>query len=271
MLVAAEAVRRRKDFYNWEHWIRQIRYAIAAWEMTHNPRWAEEIIFYDDLARAALSDDPTTIGDVNSNNVPFSLAHYHAMAQARPHVALPWNLRAVGWIAYGYAMRLKVDPGCSHAWGRMLLDTCRLAAVPRTGQLCADAGNGAYNPPCQYTFQWGLAAHGLLACCYQMQQEVPHWLICGMLSIYKLPRLDYYGFQSPVAFAYTLNGELVPLEGPQQHGDPGFAYWSSNCIALNKFFPGESWIRRAKWIGPQTANSMDERRASMLLRGALRK
>jgi len=268
VLVAAGAVRRREQFYDWEHWLRQIRYCIAAWEMTHDPYWRDEIIFYDDLARATFTDHPAAYNpDLWGNSRPFTLTQFFKMAMARPHVALPWNLRAVGEIAYGHAMRLKVDPGYDTTWAETLLATCRMAAVPQTGQLCADDGNGAYSRPVQYNFQWGLGLHGILALIHQTQRGVPAWIFNGMRAIRNLPRLEYYGYQSPVAFVYSEGGRLLPYEGPQQHGDPGFAYWSSNCVALHKITGDRRWRSRAAEIGPTTANSEDERKSSMLLRG----
>lgn len=270
VLVAADAVHRRPVFYDWEHWVRQIRYAIAAYDMTHDAKWKRRIIAYDNMARGTLSDDPTTIHLNDPSWIPFSLAQYGAMAQAGPHKGLPWNARAVGWIAYGHAMRLKVDPSAGGRWAQLLLDTCRLAAVQHTGQLVADSDYGKYTRPVQATFQWGILVHAVLALCYQCDQDVPQWIFNGMDAIQALPRLDYYGTMSPVKYAYTENGKLVAYDGPGQSGDPGFAYWSSNCVALAKLTGDRDyWLRRAAKIGPTTNNSEDERKISMLYRGAI--
>lgn len=272
VIRAADAVLHRKKRYNLEHWLRQIRFAIAAYEMTGDVKYLQQIIFYDDLARAELTDDRSTIHLGDPSWVPSTLAQFNALSKERPGQGLdyPFNGRAVGEVAYGHAMRLKVDPGCDRAWAHMLLRTCERAAIPHTGQVCADT-NG-HDRPTVYLFHQGLLVHGVLALYYQLGLRPPTWIYDWMFSVEHLPRMDQYGFLSPLKFCYTNEqGVLTPEESEVQRGDPGFAYHSWNCVALAKILPDARahWLRRAARIGPKTANSQDEKKLSMLLRGAL--
>jgi hypothetical protein len=92
-----------------------------------------------------------------------------------------------------------------------------------------------------------------------------------MDAVLRIPLVDYYGYRSPQKFCYSVNGVLVPEVSAIQGGDPGFAYWSSNCVALARLLPGQRdhFLREAARIGPTTANTEDERKLSMLYRGAI--
>jgi len=269
--VAEQAVWNRPQWYNLEHWLRQIRYAVAAWDMTHEAKFARRLIAYDLFATGQVSDDPATIHLDDPSWDPFTLAQFHAKAARAPHVGLgyPFNARAVGEVAYGRAMRHAVDRSCERWWGLLLLRTCELAAIPGTGQVSADGANGAHQIPVVYLFHQGLLVHGVLALCYRLGAPVPRWVLEWMDAVEALPRVSYYGVPSPLKFCYSVDGVLVPEVSEIQGGDPGFAYWSSNCVALAKLLPAERdhWLRRAAKIGPVLDTDQNSRKLSMLYRG----
>ena len=274
VVVAEDATYRRPRRYDFAHWCRQTRYAIAAWEMTHSEKFARRIVYYDTLATGALTSDPETIHLDDPGWIPPTLAQYHAMAQANPGLGLPWQCRSIGHVAYGRAMRHKVDRRLTTAWADMLLETCALAARSGTGQ----QGNwqqGAFKfeeSGIAYTFHEMILAHGVLALCHRLHRSVPYWIFDLMNAVESLPRVDYYGLPSPVSFWSTESGLACASTGwtPEpQHGDPAFAWWSTNCIALYKITGDIAWKNRAGLIGPTTNTDEQSRKFTMLMRGAI--
>lgn len=259
VIVAERGCYKRPVRYNLAHWIRQIRYAIAAWEMTHDTKFARRIVEYDLAATAQMTDDPGTIHLGDPGWIPQTLAQYHAMAQAEPGTGIPAELRQLAWVGYGNLMRLKVDRKASRAWITMLLETCDLAAHAGTGQI----GRGLTS-----TFHEALLLHTVLCACHRISRPPPPWAIDLMRTIEFLPRMDYYGLLSPVRFWSTVGGLALPAARPNQQGDPGFAYWSSNCVALHKLEPSHGWLERGYGIGPTQAVDQNSRMLTMLLRGA---
>lgn len=264
--VLERAVVRRKQRYDGEHHIRNIRYSIAAWEMTHEPLYARRLAWWDSIATGVMTDDPSTIHLNDPGWVPDTLAQFNAMAAQNPGRALPWNGRWIGWVAYGRAMRHKVDQRVSSKWGFTFLDTCSFAAILRTGQLIADTKYGTFPIPVQYTFHWGILAHGAMAMCHQFKKPAPAWVLAGMKSILHLPVWDYGGSPSMPSYCYTKKGELVPIEHPLQGPDPAHGWWSSNCVALAKLGHPE-WLDVATKFGPTDAGSEQAKKESMLWRG----
>jgi hypothetical protein len=247
-----------------EHHIRKLRYPIHAWEMTHDQKFARKIVYLDQQVTGAFSETGMIHLD-DPGWIPDTLAQFHAMAQQRPHEGLPWNARKVGWYGYGRLMRHKVDRHCTRAWIDMLLETCKLAAIPGTGQQVAvdDRGDTGITS----TFHEAILIHTVLIACYRFRKTIPRWVLQWMAAVKAAPRLDYYGLYSPVRFWKTVDGRLVPSQTAEQQGDPGFAYWSTNCVALHKLDPAGGWNNQATLIGPQQATSEDSRQLTLLLRG----
>lgn len=269
VLVAEGACHRRERWYDWEHWVRQIRYSIAAWEMTHDTKFARRIANYDNFATGVFSDTGVVHLD-DPGWVPFTLAQYNAMAKKYPGQGLPWNCRAVGWIAYGRAMRHKCDRLVTPNWAQMLLHTCELAAHPETGQL------GHFNNPgdplhsLTYTFHEAILIHAVLCLCKRTQRTTPRWVYAWMESVGDLPPMDYGGWPSPPSYWTTVDGRLVAYQGPQQHGDPAHGWWGSNCIALHSLTGDVRWLEKASLYGPYLSNRNEqERKQTMLARGLL--
>lgn len=268
VLKAEAGCAKRRYFYDWEHWIRQIRYSIAAWEMTHDPKFARRIVSYDTLATGAYTDDPGTIHLDDPGWVPSTLAQYHAMAQQKPHTGLPWNCRAVGWIAYGRLMRHKCDRSVTRNWINMLLETCELAAMPGTGQ------QGWFNSPGDplhgftYTFHEAILVHAVLCACRRLKLAVPSWVLAWMHAVESAPTIEYpvgSGCASPLSYWKTSGGILTPYVGPLQHGDPAHGWWGTNCAVLEKLVSG--WAAKAGRYGPTEATDEQSRKETMLMRG----
>jgi len=265
--VAVGAVRRRVDFYDGEHWIRQIRYAHAAWDMTHDPKYAREIVDYGTKAVTAFPiDGPVTDDDAD---VKANLAQYMHYAQKAPHTGLAhqFNGRLVGWYGYSRLMQMKVAR-TSSAWSKKLYDLCELAAIPGTGQIVTDTRNGIDQKGVQYGFQAAILIHTILCTCRRMGLPVPRWVANWMHAMYAMPVVDYYGGNSMPAFTYTdTDGTLKAATGPGQQADPGCCYWGHNCAILFLLTGSASWLEMANKFGPQTWGDEQSRRDSMLLRG----
>lgn len=268
VVIANKATHARAKWYDYEHWIRQIRYAIAEAEMrVDNIHAVRRVLEYANHARADWSET----GRVSLGtpwDIPENWNQYHRMALEKPGQGLFINGRAAGWILCGEAMALKLQPGRSRAFARMALDTLRLAAMPGTGQIIADDGGGAHVAPVQYTFHAAILGQGTLGLCHRLKLEIPLWLREWFASIKALPVMDYYGYPSPPAFTYTIDGKLVVEKGPIQHADPGCAFWSSNAIAAMKIDGDQGWKEEAKRFGATNTSDQLNRRLSMLLRGA---
>jgi len=258
VLVAEQGCWARPVKYDYSHWIRQIRYSIAAWDMTHDPKFARRLVAYDNMACGQFTDDPATIHLDDPGWIPFTLAQYHAMAQQRPGTGLPADyLRAMAWIGYGKAMRLKIDRKALHSWAEMYLETCALAAHVGTGQMAAGYTS---------TFHEALLVHAVLCLCHRLKMPTPQHVYDMMGTIRALPQMDYYGALSPVRFWKTAEGAAVvgAPPGQQQQGDPAFGYWSTNCVAMRD----PLWLDAATWIGPTANTDENSRKLTLLWRGA---
>ena len=265
--VAVTAVRKRAQWHDGEHWIRQIRYPIAAWEMTHESRFADQIVDYGDYACAAfpvdgpITDDPA---DVKQN-----LAQYLHYAEKNPHTGLGYqfNGRKVGWIAYGRLMQMKVAR-TSPLWITEFLRLLELAAIPGTGQIITDSKLGVDQTNVQYGFHAGILLHAAL-CAYKMLGRRPKpWVYNWMNAMEDMPPMDNYGVPSPPSFTYTSpRGRLMPATGPEQKGDPGCAYWSHNCALLYTITNDSFYLERSSIFGSEKWADEQSRRDSMLIRG----
>ena len=264
VVVAEAACYKRGQWYDGEHWIRQIRYSLAAWEMTHERLFARRVMVYDSHATGVINLDPATVHLDDPGWVPNTLAQYAAMAHQHPHTGLPWNAREMGWTGYGRAARHKVEQALSPLWGLTLVDTCDLAAIPGTGQLVVDTAWGAHPVPVQYTFHWAILAHAVLCLCFRLQLPVPIWIIDGMNALDAVA--STYGGKIP-SYCYTVNGVLVAEVSSLQHPDPAQGYWSHLCTCLEKLRPHEGWIQRATKYGAWQALDPQSQRDSMLYRG----
>jgi hypothetical protein len=266
VMVAEDAVFKRHAYYNWEHWIRQIRYSVAAWEMTHATRFAARIASYADLARAAWTG-PVVLGD--PSNVPQNIDQALAMAGAAPHSGLPeWMGRACGWVAYGEAMNLKTHRDAPARFARKILAACALAAKHGTGQVVVTQKDGIDQTDVVNVYMQQILVHGVLALCYQLHQDVPGWVFDWMLSVYEQDPVDYYGYPSPPAFVRSRGLRLIPATGPFQGGDSACGWWSSCCVPMHKLTGDRMWLDIAPKFGPLTKNTEDERKMSMIYRGA---
>jgi hypothetical protein len=254
--------------YDWEHWIRQIRYSITAWEMTRDPLYARHVVQYWELAHEAWSER----GEVHLGDpgwIPMNIHQYHEMALANPHQGTPMNGRAAGWVAYNCAAAMSVttiDP----AWAEMFLETCELAAIPGTGQVIVDDDYGAHPIPVQYSFHWAILAHGALALCHQMGRPVPDWIVTGMVAMANAPHMTYEGFPSPPSFMYTINGSFVPESSELQAGDPAHGWWSNNCAVLYRMTGSVQWLNMASMYGPTENYDEQSKKQTILIRGILR-
>lgn len=264
VIIAEEAVHKRPVKYDWEHWIRQIRYAIAAWEMTRQPKYARRINEYWRMAKSSWSETGPVSWDPSW--VPQNIHQYHEMAKANPHTGVWMNLRAAGWIAYSCAMSMKVCP-TGPAWANMFLDTCELAAMPGTGQVVS--ADRYFHPelPIQYTFHWGILVHGTLALCHRLNRPIPQWIFDGMEAMYKLTPVDYGGHPSIPSYLYTSGGEFHVANIPEQHGDPAHGWWSTNCATLYWLTGDPIWLTKATKFGPTVSVDEQSRKETMLMRG----
>lgn len=265
---------------NKEHHRRNYLYDEVGWEQTRGRVFASRIIGWDAIITGELSDDPATIHLDDPGWKPNTLAQHNAEVKARPHLGSRLNGREFGWAAHGRGLRRKVDRFCSTTWDAMLLQTCELAAMPFTGQICTGPNTGGQPTVPEnvcYTMHQGILVHGVLAICYRLGLIVPQWVLNWMDAIERVNSMSYGGYSSPPKFTYTQGRKLLTAIGSDQGGDPAHGWWSSNCVALAKMQPEkrEHWLARATRFGPTTAldasGKPDEqaRVESMLYRGAV--
>jgi hypothetical protein len=260
----------RHDWYNWEHWIRQIRYTIARSEMTRDLQAWRRIIQYANHAKDYWDMNQVYDGP---GWVPDNVNQYLYLALKLPHTGSPVNCRALGWVIYGEAMAHKIHPSRDRTFLLKCLQFLDTAAMHGSGQIGAGPNTGGDpldQTDVQYAFHTGILIHGVLCACKQLGRDIPQWVLDSMNGLDALPLMPYYGAPSMAAFSYTVNGELVAATGPGQHGDPAFAHWSSNCVLLDSMQPGALWLDRARRWGPTTYAPGDQvsRYYSMLYRGA---
>jgi len=270
VIVAERAVRLRSIRYDWEHWVRQFRYALAAWEMTRERLYARRLVEYGELA-VSLQGCPA-YGEVSYGHgyTPLNLSQLLDEAHNDPQRGLDKvNLRELAWIGYSRLCQMKAAPATPRDWAERFLELCAVAATPGTGQLTRDVRVGIdQSGDVQYSFHWGLIAHTALCAAHRLGRRPPRWVVVGMHAMERLPVVDYYGSPSMPAFCYSVNGLLIPATGPGQDSDPAHGWWSSNCAALAMMTGDKSWLARAARYGPQDKDSEQSRKESMLLRGA---
>lgn len=262
VMVAEAACFHRPQWYDFGHWCRQIRYSIAAWEMTHEPRYFRHITAYGVYARSFWSEHgPVSYGQ---GWTPQNLAQYHDMATK----GIPQNGsfgREVGWVAWGEAMALKVNPRRDTTWLRMFKETCDLAANPKTGQIVHDTHAGVDGDDLEYTFHASIRNIAYLAACYRLKLRPRKWLFNWYEAVHGQTPIDYGGNPAPPAFMHTVGGALVPATGPAAEGDPAHGWWSSFCVAMQKV--AGKGIEGATKFGPTDAGSEQAKKESMLWRG----
>lgn len=254
-VVATKAMARTEPKPNAEHRVREWRHSMEWWEMTRDPEARRR---FNEVAQR----------DMQSG---YQLRPYRARAGVAPGSGLPWNGRIFGWKSYMQAERHRMGVDTS-AWMRGFVATCDAAATS-TGQLIADPNLGGWGLDqlyVVYAFHQGILTHGYLTCCAQLQAAPGPWVEAWLGRVAELPRVDYYGYDSIPAFLSTEDGELRPCTGTGQHGDPGFGYFSPCCVLMAGLQPERRgyWLDLAAKLGPTTADTEDERKYSMLLRGA---
>lgn len=254
-IVAAKAMENTNPKPDEEHAIRWFRHSMEWWELSRDPAAARAFV--------RIASNMIATG--------YQLAPYVEHVMASPHTGVSMNGRIFGWKSYARAEQMRIAP-TSRAWARMFVDVCEQAAMPKTGQVLADVntGGGALDQEnVVYCYHQGILLFGMLACCAQLGKPVPTFVFDWMGQIENLPLSDYYGTPSMPAFLYTKGERLKPCTGPGQHPDPFFGLWSTLCVVLAKM-TGERdrWLRKATKIGPTTNNTEDERKLTMLFRGA---
>jgi len=279
VFVAEKAQRASLFQPDLEHSIRRTRWPMTAWELTHDTFFARRIHSLDEeIVAGAFSIS----GPVHTNDpgwTPQNLNSLHAQAMEHPNLGLSWNCRAYGEAAILRAMRQKCDRSLptspSAAWGFACLETSQMCAVPGTGQQGnwqAETGLPYnFNEIGQtYTFHEGLKILGTLALCKMTNAPVPIWVRRLMDALESMPAMDYYGVRSIPSYWRTVNGVAVPENRVDQHGDPAFGWWSTNCTILAQLLPGERnyWLDRALRYGPTVATDQQSRVFTMFWRGA---
>jgi len=263
--VAEAAVFRRRSWYDWSHWVRQIRYSMAGYDMTHDALYARRLIVYADRARASWSEHgPISYG---AGWTPQNLAQYHDMATKGIQQNGSFG-REVGWVAWGEAMALKVNPRRDTTWLRMFKETCDLAANPKTGQIVHDTHAGVDGDDLEYTFHASIRNIAYLAACYRLKLRPRKWLFNWYEAVHgqtPIPYPEGSDCPSPPAFMHTVGGVLVPATGPAAEGDPAHGWWSSFCVAMQKV--AGKGIEGATKFGPTDAGSEQAKKESMLYRG----
>lgn len=270
------ATHARTDWYNWEHWIRQIRYAIALSDMSRSLPAQRRVLEYANHARAEFDGDGYFYD--GPGWTPSTFSQWLHQAQLHPHTALPGNgipggsanLRVIGWLLYGEAAALKVHPARSPAFAKKGLDMLALAAVPQTGQLLRDANTGGGQldqTDVQHTDHWAMCAMGAMACCKRLALPVPTWVTNGMLSLIDQPKPIYGGYPSMWCFQRTVNGVLVPATGPGQQPAPAHGWWSNLCAVQFWMTGNPIWRERAPLFGPTKNLDEQSRKQTMLARG----
>jgi hypothetical protein len=250
-----------------EHIIRQLMYPMAGFEMTH------EVYFARRVQRVAQRSDQwySLVGPVQTNwDVglwPYNLANLHHYVEEHPRQGIPHNIRQLGWAMYTKAMEHKcarilgapVDP----TWMQVAVDICERAAIPGTGQVCADLEHGGV----EYQFHWGILAMGAMACCYRLHKPIPVWVLEKLDALEALA--PSYGGVIP-SYVLSVDGALAVADIAGQKSDPAQAYWSSVCVAARKMTGDASLLERATRFGVSAWDGHDEqtRRDTMLLRGA---
>lgn len=271
VILLEEAMHKRPELYDgpcWEHWIRKIRRAIARTEMIRDTIGPRRVLAYANIA--LLQWDRPYSADPGWR--PMSINQYYEEARLNPHIGLNMNLRATGEVAFGEAMACKIDRNRDRRWLRTFRDTCRLAAIPKTGQIGNGPNTGGLPTiplNVQYSFHWGILAHADLCVARVLGEDPAEWVIDGMNSLENQAEYSYYGAQTMNAFLYSDNGVLVPATGPGQHGDPAFAWWSMNCACLAQMDPGVEtfWKQRALKWGPIANTDEQSRKFTQHLRG----
>lgn len=239
-----------------EHGIREMIYPFDMWEKTHAPVHARQI----------NSIVTRRIAGWLWNGVP-QLDHWASVVAAAPHVGINVNGREFGWLLFGKAMVHKVTR-TSRVWSLQALDVCERAAMPGTGQVIVDTHTGIDQTGIFYCFHHTKLAMGALALAYRVGRPAPKWVLDYALSLNEQPGIMMAGWPSPPSFLYSKGIRMKACTGAEQHPDPAWGDWSSLCVALAKVTGDHEWINRAYRFGcGVSANSGDERRSSLLLRG----
>jgi hypothetical protein len=271
------AVHARTAWFNYEHWLRQIRAAIVKAEMIRDLSGLRRVLEYAN--HALLQFNANDLG--GPGYVPKNVNRWLQDAALAPHQGLlgdnaggSFNLRELGEVLYGEAAALKVNPQRDQTFARKCLALLSLAAMPGTGQIARNStpsGNaGIDQSDTQQVFQWGLCVHGALAAAYVLGLQPDQWILDGLSALDALAGsagFTYNGMPGPPQFVRTVNGVYVPATGPGQSGDPAYGYWSSNCVALSKW--DASQVARATRWGPTVVADEQSRKLSLLYRGAI--
>jgi hypothetical protein len=267
-----------------EHALRDFIYAMAGFDRTHEVSFAREV---QKIAnRGTVAPWFSLTGEVLLDSPgwrPQNLECLLARAQGPDcGQGLRYsNLRALGTTAYLKAGEHKcariLGAAVSKDWMLKYLQILDLAAVPNTGQIGSAPGDAAHpldQPNCEYSFHWGFAAMGALACAKRCSLPVPSWIITHLNALDGLPSMTYqpYGVTSLPSFTYSDSFGLRVATGTGQNGDPAFGWWSSVCVAVAHMIPAQRsyWLERSKHWGPWQwdGTSEQDRKFTMLYRGA---
>lgn len=272
ILVATKALQNTIPGPDQAHGSRRLLYPLAGFSMTHDVYYARRV-----QQAAAYQEQwfpmtgPVILDD--QGWFPTNLDNLLAYAAAYPHQGLKHiSLRPLGWTLYAKAAEhlcaRTLGSAVSTAYMEKALHILDLAAMLPTGQMLSDF-DGAHptDQPGEILFHWGILAVGALACCKRLHKPVPAWVPLHLDALDTLPQVPYYSGTSFPTCVYTDGAALKASTGLGQGGDPAWAYYSSVCAAAYYVSGDPHYKQRANRWGPTTADTEDNRKISMLLRG----
>ncbi len=224
-----------------EHRIRLLRPYMAGAAMFRDPYPLRRIVALANEAKTRWWLD----GQYNCN-VPYFLE------QVQLGKPMPGNMgRAFGWICWGEAMALKVQPGRSRAFGETCLHLCETAANLWTGQIVQDSDSSITETDVTYTQHWIISMIGATALAYRLGWDVPTWVLTGARCIHEQPAIDYHGQPHPPKFVRTEGQQLVPAGTATVT-----SFYEELCAVLYKMTHDHVWLERSCKFG-FAASSVD--------------
>lgn len=219
--------------YDWAHYIRQIRYGIAANAQCPTPMVERHLRALAHHAVMAFSHRGPVID--GPGYTARNIVTYRRMAQKSPHTGIPgtWMGRQMGWCAW--AVRAAQPDFWLDSWYFDARHLCAQAAMPtgfiqRNGFDGIDAErHGAWNNTGMdgaQVFEWCL-----LACAFANGDLTPDWIKRGIRQINALPRLSYAGHESWSHFVDVAHRDGKPLTRLRPVGnEPDPAPWHLDTL-----------------------------------------